>query len=379
MKIAINGRGLIKKYTGISVVTKNLTLEMAKAYPDVEFLLVLSDKIKDDYTNVFPKNVTIKVMKEYGKKASGFSKLYFEQISFVHECKKWGADTLFFPYPCNPWIKTKKFCAVIVHDAIPWKMSYSNGILSSLYNFASKKALKNADLIFTVSKFSKKDISKYAKIPEDKIKVVYNDAGEEFKRPVSEKLQSDLLKKTGVGRRKYFIYAGGYDERKNVNTLCTEFLKFAEKHPEISLVLVGEKIFSSKMYKSFDEVKGHKNIVFSGNVSNEELAALYDGAIALVHLSKEEGFNLPIVEAGNLGTPLILSDIEVNREIAGKNALFVNLEKPSSVASFMEKMLEEEFRDEASVLAKKMADQYLWERSALRYMDILLTNFKNGG
>ncbi|MDX9971210.1 MAG: glycosyltransferase family 1 protein [Candidatus Gracilibacteria bacterium] len=377
MKIAINGRGLIKKYTGISVVTKNLTLEMAKAYPEISFLLVLSDKVKDDYSKVFPKNVEIKVVKEMGKKASGLSKLIFEQISFVKVCKKEKADIMFFPYPSNPWLKSRIFTAVIVHDAIPWKMSYNNGLLSSLYNFAAKKALKKADLIFTVSKFSKKDISKYANIPEESIKVVYNDAAEAYKKPIDEDSAEKLMQKIGVKKHKYFIYAGGYDERKNVKTLVGEFLKFSKNYSDIKLVLVGEKIFNNPMYSSFDEVKGNENIVFTGNISDEKLACLYFGALALVHLSKEEGYNLPIVEAGNMGTPLIISDIEVNHEIAGKSALYVDLENPSCVSDLMEKMLDEDFQKEAGENAKAMADQYLWERSALRYMDILLTSVKN--
>jgi glycosyltransferase involved in cell wall biosynthesis len=377
MKIVINGRGLIKRYTGIAVVTENLTFEMAKAYPDVEFILVLSDKTLEYPSEVLPKNLKISVLKEFGKKASGFSKVFFEQISFLNFCKKEKADIAFYPYPSNPWIKSKIFTAVIVHDAIPWKMNYSNGIFSSLYNRMSKRAVRNADLIFSVSKFSKKDISKYANVSEDLIKVVYNDASEEYKKAVDEDFSESVLKKLKIQKEKYFIYAGGYDERKNVKTLVHEFLKFSEKHKDIKLLLVGKNIFSTSLYSSFEDVKGAKNVKFSGNVSDMELHALYKNALALVHLSKEEGFNLPIVEAGNSDCALILSDIEINREIAGKGGLYVNLDKSDEAIDYMEKMLDEDFRDNARIQSRNVANQYLWERSALRYMDILLTNFKN--
>lgn len=379
MKIAINGRGLIKKYTGISVVTKNLTIEMAKAYPDVQFLLVLSDKIKDDYSKVFPENVKIFILKEYFEKPNGLSKLFFEQVSFVNFCKKEKVDIAFYPYPSNPWIKGKIFTSVIAHDAIPWKMPYSNGILSSLYNWMSKKALNNADIVFCVSKFSKKDVMKYANIKEEKIKVVYNDAGASYKRESDTSEAKKLLKKIGVEKEKYFIYAGGYDERKNVKVLVKSFLEFAKTENNISLVLVGEKIFSTSHYSSFDEAKGHENIIFSGNLSDKELFEAYHNSLGLIHFSKEEGFNLPILEAANASTPLVLSDIEVNREIAGVSALYVDLNNPMESVSIMQKLLNSDFRAEMRLKSKNLAGQYLWERSALRYMDILLNNKKDVG
>jgi glycosyltransferase involved in cell wall biosynthesis len=375
MKIAVNGRALIKKYTGIGIVTRHLLKEMANAYEDVEFLLFVSDKMKDDYSEYFPKNVQIIKINEWKFLGERFSKLFFEQISFPLAARN--CDVLFCPYPCNPFYKLKKLTCVIAHDAIVWKVSeYFNTFFSRIYNGFAKRNLKKSDIVFTVSKYSKKDLMKYCGLEEEKIKVIHNDAGDDFKIKVDDNLASKTLKNIGVLARKYFIYSGGYDERKNVKKLVKVFSEFSKKHKDIKLVLVGEKIFDNKLYSSFEDAKMVSNIVFSGSISDLELNALYSNAIALIHLSREEGFNLPIVEASNCDCPLILSDIEINREIAGNEAVFVDLEDDMRIIEAMENILDEELRVEAIEGARKIAGKYLWERSALRYMDIILTKLK---
>jgi glycosyltransferase involved in cell wall biosynthesis len=58
-------------------------------------------------------------------------------------------------------------------------------------------------------------------------------------------------------------------------------------------------------------------------VSDDELAALYSGARALVLSSDDEGFGLPPVEALACGTPVVACDVPAVREVLGDRATFV--------------------------------------------------------
>jgi glycosyltransferase involved in cell wall biosynthesis len=60
-----------------------------------------------------------------------------------------------------------------------------------------------------------------------------------------------------------------------------------------------------------------------GLVSRNELTRLYCGATAFISLSAFEGFNLSAAEAATLGTPLLLSDIPVHRELFGEYGFFI--------------------------------------------------------
>ena len=65
------------------------------------------------------------------------------------------------------------------------------------------------------------------------------------------------------------------------------------------------------------------NVILTGQVADEQLAAIYSGAHALVLSSKDEGFGLPAVEALACGTPVVACDSPALREVLGERATFV--------------------------------------------------------
>ncbi len=66
-------------------------------------------------------------------------------------------------------------------------------------------------------------------------------------------------------------------------------------------------------------------VKLTGQVSDDELAALYSGAHALVFPSDDEGFGLPAVEALACGTPVVACEAPALREVLGERATFVEV------------------------------------------------------
>jgi len=97
-------------------------------------------------------------------------------------------------------------------------------------------------------------------------------------------------------------------------------------------------------------------------LKEDELNVLYRGALAFVHLSEKEGFNIPILEASNCGAAMILSDIPVHREVAEKAAIFVK-DRNEAVAA-MKKMMDPEIQKDYSQMSKRLARKYDWEKYA---------------
>ena len=83
---------------------------------------------------------------------------------------------------------------------------------------------------------------------------------------------------------------------------------------ELPLVLVGAEGQWAR------ELPG---VILTGEVEDDELAALYTGAHALVLPSAEEGFGLPAVEALACGTPVVAADGPALREVLDHRATFV--------------------------------------------------------
>lgn len=109
----------------------------------------------------------------------------------------------------------------------------------------------------------------------------------------------------------YLLWVGGLetpDPRKRIAAL-------ARTPRELPLVLVGAtKPWAHEL----------PDVTLTGRVPDEDLAAIYSGARALVFPSDDEGFGLPTVEALACGTPVVASDIPVLREVLGDRATFVD-------------------------------------------------------
>ncbi len=379
MKIGVNARLLTKPFTGIGQYTRNLFRELANIDSKNEYILVVPEKIDPGIENEFPKNVKIIIIPEMQFGTAGIKKTWWEQIKIPEFFEKEKVDIAFFTYPSNPWTKDfyKKNIKTIVtvHDCIPWmNKHYLRGILSKLYHRQTRNSVKKADMIFTVSEVSKKDIIKTCDIEKSKIHVAYNDASNSYKIPLFKGYIEEVLNRFSLNEQKFFLYVGGYDERKNVDYLKEEYEKFSEKKSYgIPLVLVGGKIINSNLYSSFDCQKNYSNIIRTGFLEEDVLAALYSSCLAFVNVSMHEGFNIPILEAANCGAPLILSDIPVHREVAKNFALYVDASKKGELKNAFEKMLLKKNQEGFSLDSVALSKQYSWNLSAQKVKDVLFS------
>jgi glycosyltransferase involved in cell wall biosynthesis len=90
--------------------------------------------------------------------------------------------------------------------------------------------------------------------------------------------------------------------------------KLAATPRELALVLVGQ---------TSPWAQGLPDVILTGHVSDDHLAALYSGAHALVVAAQDEGFGLPGVEALACGTPVVACEVPALREVLGTRATFV--------------------------------------------------------
>ena len=354
MEIGVNARLLVQPYTGIAQYTRNLFREIAKIDPENNYIMVVPSALPQKLMAEFPKNVRFKVLPEKHFPSAGMRKVWWEQISVPALFDRLKVDVAFFTYPCNPWnsswyklgIKTY----VTIHDCIPWMhKGYKNGLLSRMYHARTRKAAKLADKVFTVSGASAEDIVKVCGVPEKKIQVVYNDCSEAYKTPLDEKFAEEVLRRFSLKPNGYILYVGGYDKRKNVEQLIKDHAEFGE----VPLVLAGGKLHKNSLYGSFD-LKSAGNVIKTGFLPEDDLAALYRGSLGFINLSKAEGFNITILEAANCGAAMILSDIPVHREVAEDAALYV---KGSSVSA-MKKLMNDELRDDLKKAGLRLAKKY---------------------
>jgi glycosyltransferase involved in cell wall biosynthesis len=173
-------------------------------------------------------------------------------------------------------------------------------------------SIKKARQIIAVSKTTKKDIVKNYEVDENKVSVVYNG----YEKQTVEKTSAVKLKK-------YILFVGTIQPRKNLEILIDAFDKFVKTNIDFKLMIVGKKGW---LYESiFEKVRIMKledKIIFTDHVADKELVWYYKNAFCLVLPSLYEGFGIPVLEAMNYNCPVIASFSSSLPEVGGDASLY---------------------------------------------------------
>jgi glycosyltransferase involved in cell wall biosynthesis len=115
---------------------------------------------------------------------------------------------------------------------------------------------------------------------------------------------------------------------------------------------------------------------FHGGVSDEEYARVLSTATALVTASLNEGFGLPLIEAMAGGTPVVVSDIDIFREIGADAALYFDPRDPRSFAAAVRRLEDPTEWSRLSALSRKRAGDFSWDRSAAALLGTLTSVYE---
>jgi glycosyltransferase involved in cell wall biosynthesis len=161
-------------------------------------------------------------------------------------------------------------------------------------------------------------------------------------------------------RGPYLLAVGELAARKNLPVLIEAF-RAADLPNELELLLVGPEGFGAERITPL--LGGRVQAL--GRVDDATLVGLYEGATALCFPSLAEGFGLPVLEAMRAGTPVIASDLEVFREVAGAAALFVPPTDVRAWVSALERLVaDEQLRGQLGAAGRAGAEGRTWAATA---------------
>jgi len=153
-----------------------------------------------------------------------------------------------------------------------------------------------------------------------------------------------------------FLYVGNDKPHKNVDALLDAFALVRRELPHVSLVLAGAP---------FARFRAREGVIAPGFVTGDELAALYDEAIALVMPSREEGFGLPALEAMARGTAVITSNDAALVEVTSDAALHADAREARALAEAMLRVANDApLRDSMRAHGVERAQFFTWKRCA---------------
>ncbi|NJO90898.1 MAG: glycosyltransferase family 4 protein [Chloroflexia bacterium] len=184
--------------------------------------------------------------------------------------------------------------------------------------------------------------------------------------------EQEKIKKRYTQGHDFFIFIGSLHPRKNVANMLKAYEKFRKENSQrIDFVIIGEKFFMTNDIKgTVDGMIFKDDVHFVGRMEPEMMRVLLASALALVLVSKLEGFGIPVIEAYSCGVPAIISNVSSLPEVGGNAAIYADPFSVESIASAMDRMINEKgLRPSLAKNCQEIANQYSWDKSAERFWD----------
>lgn len=228
-------------------------------------------------------------------------------------------------------------------------------------------SINKARLIIAVSENTASDIKKFYKTEEDKIIVIYHGKNT-FNRPATLNEIQNVKRKYNLPSN-YIITVGRIDMKKNLTSLIKAFALIKDRiDPSIKIVLVGEvykKSNDKALIPTIERFGLIDKVMFTGRVPDDDLSALYSGALVCAFPSLHEGFGLVALEAMACGTPLITHNSSAIVEVIGESGIKINAGNIYELGSALERVIgDEKLRENLHNAGIAQAKKFDWERSA---------------
>lgn len=148
----------------------------------------------------------------------------------------------------------------------------------------------------------------------------------------------DKLSQIFAGKTPVFLMVGTLEPRKGHQTVLDAFEIAWQQGAEVSLCLIGKLgwMMTALEQRLLNHPEWEKRLYWADGASDDELDFAYRHAHAVICASRGEGFGLPIIEAAQYGVPVILSDLPIFREVAGKSAEYFPVGNAGKLAEIVQ-------------------------------------------
>jgi uncharacterized protein (TIRG00374 family) len=293
------------------------------------------------------------------------SKFLWDQAQVATEAERLGIDVMFSPKMSSPLLfRGRKVFAI--HGAEQFVYAKEYPLLDRLYvRLFLPWFAKTSSRVIAVSHSAKRDLAAPLGVPPDRIAVTYHGPKEVFLRPIPEAERKRVVAKYGL-EQGFLLHVGLVWGAKNFKVF-PEVMEILGRRRTTVLAHAGKMRGWVRT-----ESSSHGKIRELGFVPDEDLAALYQSADALVFPSLYEGFGIPLLEAMASGCPVITTNWGAMKEVCGDAALLVDSRNPAEIAAAVERLLDSpELRADLVRRGRERAREFSWDKTARDTLAIL--------
>lgn len=320
------------------------------------------------------------------------AKFFWTQVGLAFCTWVDNLDVLWVPAHTLPVLRKPGLKTVVTIHGIEyeWLPAYENLLQRWYLPLSTKYAVRSANKIIAVSNFTKSQLVERLGGVESKIVVVYEGVSTTLLRSrprLGGGNEGVVLAKFGLQPKKYLLFIGTVQPRKNLNRLIEAFSYITSRPPlklrggdkgviseGVKLVIIGKLgwqyeniITAPRRFGVEDKIK------FVGYVNDVERDILLQSALTYVQPSVTEGFGLPIIEAWKAGVPVVSSRGGALKEVVGEAGLIFD---PFDIKDISYKLSlvigDHKLRQELIRKGTKRAREFSWRISANKTYSVLI-------
>lgn len=351
MKIGFDARMI--DHPGIGRYTHSLLNAMLDVAEDSEFILYGDPHKLVNFKNCGRREYAAPI---YSWRGFFFNPFEEDELDIVH-----------IPHFNVPFQKRKKL-VITIHDFIYLKFpEFSPYYKRIAAKHAIANAVKKADKIVAISENTKRDIIERFPDAEGKVEVIYEAAAPIFRRIDNESEKENIRNKYRLPSD-IILYVGSLKRHKNIERLIDVYADLKSKGIHHKLVIIGR--YRPREKEILKKIKT-TDALYLGEVSSEDLVALYNLASLLVIPSLYEGFCLTALEAMTCGIPVVASSAASLPEVVGDAGLLFNPEETSDISDKIYEVLKNEnLRQELIEKGLRRSANFSWEKVARKTLEI---------
>ena len=353
---------------GVGVYTRNIVKELLQLDHKNEYALF--------YAN--PSNVGLFSSHEHAKEiwVEGKNKATWDQIAIPRACRREEIDVIFHPKFTAPLFVSCK-AVMVVHGAdwlIPeqarfytwWDVKYMQMMLP-LY-------VRKSSAVISVSQETTDNFNRILKLQAGKIQTIYFAPARYFRRITDPAVLQQVRERYQLPEKFILTLTKPKgDSRKNLGQIFKAYACYHEKTSRPHRLVIGGKdchLFREK-YEIPTEGYG-KDILFPGWIDQMDMPAVFSLADLFLYPSNLEAFPIPLTEAMACGTPILTSNVNGLKEIAGDAALLIEPSDTEGIANGVAQILSDcELREALSRKGLERSSVFSWDRCAKNTLALL--------
>ncbi len=361
MRIFVDAHLFDGLYHGSRTYLKGIYTEMIELKKDWHFFLAGNDisKLKKEFGD--GENIHYVKLKSRSK----YFRLLIELPYLIYKLK---VNYAHFQY-ISPLIRTSKYI-VTTHDILfeeerfrsyfPNKYKLVNGMLF-------KRSAKKADILLTVSEYSKEKISEIYNITPNKIHITPNAIAED----IQGVHKSDYIEHQ-YGIKKYILFVSRIEPRKNHLSVLKAYINLKLYLSDYQIVFIGfQDIMQPELYEYMESKKEYfeNKLHFISNIPHKELKHFYINAELMVYPSFAEGFGIPPLEAAMNDLTVVCSSATAMKEFSFFK-YHVDPYNQNELEAAIQTALNDPEIDHQSI-KQSIRQRYHWSKSAQILIDLI--------